>query len=679
MHRVADLGGMQAGLTVPTGSRLPGGGPHADDALGVVAVTAAVVKSDRAVGEAGDPGGSGRGNLDQLAQPGRGRRNVLARTLEEHELPLLVTRALRLGRRRRRLADGRRSEAVDPQDDAGVAALDLDRADGVGAVELRLEGEPLQHPADRRPLVTPLRAVDRARHDQPLHRTGHRDVVQTQALVVLGPVLGLLDGLVRGGAHARCRARVGDLEPEAAVGETQDVVGARPLAARIRDDDDLELESLGGVNREQPHGVCALFLGDGVALGRADRILLGDEPDEALEIGAAELLVRPGQPRELAQVCVAARTVTPCQHGQVVVVLDEDALAEQLQREPRRAVDEALVALQERADETPVLLGEVGGQRALDPLEDRPALGGGANQDERVVRDADERRGEDGEQRLVVVAVLQQPQVVEQIDDLLLPEVAAAGHPDRRQVESPQLLLEPLRIRPGCEQQDDLAGRRCADVHELAHAARDVPRLGAAPVDARVGIRRLVRDEQLDRRPEHRVAVAGGRGERLEALAELLPEELVDRRQHLRSRAVVQVQRQDVRPCGFSAIAEHRHVGVPEPVDRLELVADEEDLLGHSPVGAEEVDQLRLELVRVLELVHHDRAEPQLLDLPDLLVRLAGAAARGAAGLRSPAPTHDPSPRRTPAQSPSGAPGAAPGHGRQAPRGRAPGRPCARR
>ena len=220
-------------------------------------------------------------------------------------------------------------------------------------------------------------------------------------------------------------------------------------------------------------------------------------------------------------------------------MLDEDALAEQLQREPRRALDQALVPLQERADEAPVVLGEVGRQRALDPLEDRAPLGGGADEDESVVRDADERGGEDGEQRLVVVAVLQQPQVGEQVDDLLLAEVAAAGHPDRRQVDSPQLLLEPLGVRPGREQQDDLAGRRGAGVDELAHAARDVPRLGAPPVEARVGVRRLVGDEQLERRPEHRVAVAGGRHERLEALAELVGEQLVDRGEHLGPRPVV--------------------------------------------------------------------------------------------------------------------------------------------
>ena len=167
----------------------------------------------------------------------------------------------------------------------------------------------------------------------------------------------------------------GDLEPEAAVREAEDLVGARSLAAGVRDDDDLELEALGGVDRQQPHRVGAFLLRDGVALGRADRVLLADEADEPLDVGAAQLLVRARQARELAEVGVAALPVAARQHGEVVVVLDEDALAEQLEREPRRALDEPLVALQERAHEAAVVLGEVVGKRALDALEDRPLLG----------------------------------------------------------------------------------------------------------------------------------------------------------------------------------------------------------------------------------------------------------------------------------------------------------------
>ena len=53
-----------------------------------------------------------------------------------------------------------------------------------------------------------------------------------------------------------------------------------------------------------------------------------------------------------------------------------------------------------------------------------------------------------------------------------------------------------------------------------------------------------------------------------------------------------------------------------EPVDRLELVADEEHVL-RGPAPGEQVDQLALERVRILELVDHDRPEAQLLGLED--------------------------------------------------------------
>ena len=93
-------------------------------------------------------------------------------------------------------------------------------------------------------------------------------------------------------------------------------------------------------------------------------------------------------------------------------------------------------------------------------------------------------------------------------------------------------------------------------------------------------------------------------------------EELVHDGEHLGPRPVVLRQRQDLRRCG-SALAKDAHVRVAEAVDRLELVADEEEI----GVLAEEVDQLALEPVRVLELVHHDRAEAELLARADVRVR----------------------------------------------------------
>jgi hypothetical protein len=163
-------------------------------------------------------------------------------------------------------------------------------------------------------------------------------------------------------------------------------------------------------------------------------------------------------------------------------VLAHDLLAQPLERDARRRGDEPVVALAERAQQLLVTLVERRRERALDPGEQRPPTDVATDQHERVVRDAHERRREHRHERLVVVAVPQQPQVREQVDDLLLAEVAAAGRAVGRQAERPQLLLVPLGIRTGREQKHDLAGRGGALVDELAHAARDVLRLGAAPV-----------------------------------------------------------------------------------------------------------------------------------------------------------------------------------------------------
>ena len=91
-----------------------------------------------------------------------------------------------------------------------------------------------------------------------------------------------------------------------------------------------------------------------------------DEADEALDVGAAQLLVRAREPRELAQVRVAAPAVPLREDGEVVVVVGDDPLAEPLEREARRRVGEPVVALPERAEEPRVALVEVGRQRALE-------------------------------------------------------------------------------------------------------------------------------------------------------------------------------------------------------------------------------------------------------------------------------------------------------------------------
>ena len=90
------------------------------------------------------------------------------------------------------------------------------------------------------------------------------------------------------------------------------------------------------MDREQPHRVGALLLGDRLDLARAGRLLVAHEADEALDVGPAQLLVRARQPRELAQVRVAAAAVPVREHGEVVVVLDDDLLAQPLEPEPLR-------------------------------------------------------------------------------------------------------------------------------------------------------------------------------------------------------------------------------------------------------------------------------------------------------------------------------------------------------
>ena len=86
---------------------------------------------------------------------------------------------------------------------------------------------------------------------------------------------------------------------------------------------------------------------------------------------------------------------------------------------------------------------------------------------------------------------------------------------------------------------------------------------------------------------------------------------MVDDLEHLGPRAVVLGQGEDA-AGGFAALAKDVDVRVPEAVDGLKLVTDEEEVL-----GGEQVDELALEAVRVLELVHEHRAEVPALAVAD--------------------------------------------------------------
>ena len=88
------------------------------------------------------------------------------------------------------------------------------------------------------------------------------------------------------------------------------------------------------MDREKPHRVGVLLLGNRLELTGTDGLLLADEADEALDVAAPQLLVGAREARELAHVRVAAPAVPLREHGEVVVVVGDDPLAELLQREP---------------------------------------------------------------------------------------------------------------------------------------------------------------------------------------------------------------------------------------------------------------------------------------------------------------------------------------------------------
>ncbi len=210
--------------------------------------------------------------------------------------PAAAARTARAGRRCRR-----RPAQPPPTAAAGrstrtrnVASSRTSSTGSSASAKLLLAVEPREDPADRR--LAPF--AHRAGDDQPLDRAGHRDVVEAEALLVLGCSLGL-----------PCR-----------LGEREKLVGRvrpGPFAAGVGDDDHLELEPLRGVDRQQPHRTGALLLGDRLELRSAERLLVADEPEEALEVAPAQLLVGAREPHQLAQVrrIAAARPSARARRG----------------------------------------------------------------------------------------------------------------------------------------------------------------------------------------------------------------------------------------------------------------------------------------------------------------------------------------------------------------------------
>src|SRR6266540_5041317 len=215
VHGRADVERADAVLSLAVADRLERAHPH--EALGVVAVRAAVERRDRGERQAPDPRERGHGNRRELRQP-RGRAHGwFTLSAEQRQLSRLLPEWQRLTWL---LGLGRVS--VDADEDPRAAALQLQRL-AAGLRELLPRVEPLEHPADRRRALARPLGVDRAGDDQAVDRTRHRHVVETQPLCVLG-ALPL-------GANLVVARR--SLEAEAAVRQREDLVGRRwlPVAA----------------------------------------------------------------------------------------------------------------------------------------------------------------------------------------------------------------------------------------------------------------------------------------------------------------------------------------------------------------------------------------------------------------------------------------------------------------
>ena len=316
--------------------------------------------------------------------------------------------------------------------------------------------------------------IDRPGDDQAIDRARHGDVVETEPLLTflisggLPHVLQVEDP--RRSPRVGCTIRKPNRPSESATISSR-AARAPHVAPGVRHDHDLELEALRAVDRQQPHRPAALLLRDGLELLRAERLLITDEADEPRESAPRIASYSRASRPSLRRFAKRRDSVPAREHREVVVVLAQDAVAQSLEPDPDRRADESLVALEECAQEPLVLWSRLLGQGALERGEERPARGVAAKQDERVVRDADERRREDRGQRDVVVAVVQEPQVREQIDDLLLSEVPATRRAIRRQPLAPERLLVALGVRTRREQHDDLARLGLARVDELAHSA----------------------------------------------------------------------------------------------------------------------------------------------------------------------------------------------------------------
>ncbi len=403
----------------------------------------------------------------------------------------------------------------------------------------------------------------------------------------------------------------------------------------------------------QAHRVEPVGLERGLALAGLGEVLGDRVGEEAAQVGALGALVVARQAHQLAQVGQPPVAAAAGQDREVIAGRHDGALDQRLRRRALSAGtlgrEEARERLQPRAlglREMPHPAGRLGvaqrGPRAAAALPPRLR-----EEDQSVGPDTAEGRRQHGEQRLLVLRVGERGEVGDAVADLLLRPVAAAADHVRRQPLLLERLLQQAQRARRAHEDDDVA--RAPSGFDLgAQPVRDEPRLGPAPrlrAAAREADRPLelrlvpaarVGDQQLDERvagggrsvrveqPQRRVLGGGGRcraarragHERGELAAQLGGERTVqDVEQRRRGAEVVGQPPHAIREPR-PALAEDRHVGVPEAVDRLELVADREQV-----VALQRLEDVELEAVRVLELVDHDHREALRPRPPGVLVR----------------------------------------------------------
>ena len=191
-------------------------------------------------------------------------------------------------------------------------------------------------------------------------------------------------------------------------------------------------------------------------------------------------------------------------------------------------------------------------------------------------------------------------------------------------------------------------------------------RLGRPPALARLPEPRLVGEEQLDAATGRRVARVARLGqERRVALAEVAREHLVHDVDHVRTRAMVPAKRDQLVPRRGPLLAVDRDVGVAEPVDALELVADEEEL-----AAGRRGRSARTEAGSCPGTRRRARRRTARGTSPPGRAGRAGGRARGARGRRSRPGCARPSGRGTPCRAAPAAAPARPGRPRPGRRGR---------